>query len=494
MRYLLALLFLCLTCVFPARVLAADELRTPVAYIPIHGPIDDLKARYFQRAVDDAVKAGAATVVVHLTTDGGTLDGGRQMMLTALGVKRNAPMMVAFVDNRAYSAGSLIAFGHDRIYLTPQATLGDIGVIFQNKDGEIAYAPEKIETVVRTLLRSAAQNRGWNEAKLVKMTARNQELWRIDADKAPDWVLEDDLPRYLTAHHDLKRDGDGILRDGKRVGYIVQGKDRLISYTAKEAVDEGMATGLVTDLDTLYTTLGTTKSRVIDLSPSSTESVSWTLAAWAPLLAGLAVLFLVLEFKMPGGLFISLAAICGVAFFVCQFYQELAGALELILIILGIIALACELLVLPTGGLLAGLGALLIAIGLILSFMPDSGQFDMGGAGWLAALWNALRQSIFALGVMAGGAAVLIAIAPRLRAIRRISVETAIDAHTDLPAATLVGHRGVTRTGLSPSGFVTIDGQDLSASSEHGVFVAPGAAVEVIGTQLGEVVVRPVAT
>src|SRR4051812_10035376 len=68
-----------------------------VAYIPIEGMIDEYKARYFKRAVEQAVAAKVAAVVVHLTTDGGTLSGGREMMGIAMGVPKDGPKMVAYV-------------------------------------------------------------------------------------------------------------------------------------------------------------------------------------------------------------------------------------------------------------------------------------------------------------------------------------------------------------------------------------------------------------
>ena len=48
------------------------------------------------------------------------------------------------------------------MYLSETASIGDIGVVFQSPEGEIKYAPEKFETVVRTLLVQAAEQRGWN--------------------------------------------------------------------------------------------------------------------------------------------------------------------------------------------------------------------------------------------------------------------------------------------------------------------------------------------
>lgn len=472
---------------------ATAPLSTPkVAYIPIHTDINPLTARFLERTVADARTAGAQIIVVHITSPGGRVDTTMEMTNVLLSIPKEGPELVAFIDEHAFSAAALIAYCHQRIYLTPRAAIGDIGVIFQGADGKMEYAPEKMETVVRGMLRNAAQNRGWNEAKLVKMTARNQKLWRVDLGQGPEWIIGDDLPAYLLKHAELEQKDDLLMRGKDRVGAVISGEDRLQHYTAKEAIDEKMATGLVDDLDALYTLLGTTKTQVIDLSPTTSESVSWTLAGWAPLLAGLAVLFIVLEFKMPGGLFISLAAVAGVAFFICQFYQDLASNVEVIIVLLGLVVVALDVFVLPTGGWLSAIGLMTLAIGLVLSFMPDANQFKPDSSTWGHDVLSALSSSLMAFAAIAGGLMLAISAAPRLKALKRISVDATIggtsDAADAIPLA--VGERGITRTGLSPAGFVTIADREISASSQHSVYIAAGSTVEVVEKRFGEVVVR----
>src|SRR5690606_20294487 len=103
----------------------------------------------------------------------------------------------------------------------------------------------------------------------------------------------------------------------------------------------------------LWTTLGVDRTSVIDLSPTQNERFAWTLAGFAPLLAGLCVLFIVFELKTPGvGIWAIMAGGCAVLFFFCQFYLDLAASLEVVLVVLGIAAIVVELFILPTGGLL----------------------------------------------------------------------------------------------------------------------------------------------
>ena len=503
--------FLCLCCVLtglkaadtptstaPATAESVTEVKKAdatasttkrIAYIKIEGVIDPGKSRYYQRAMDEAIEQKVDAVVVHLTTPGGRLDSAIEITKAALAVPEGGPLTVAFVDRESYSAGSLIAYAHNRVYLTNVATLGDIGVIFVGADGKMEYAPEKAETVARAMLRSVAQKNGWSEAKLLKMTARNQDLYRFDLPDGPVWVIEDDLPRFLADHPDVK--------DEKKI--LILGEDRLLSYTHQEALADGMATGIVKDLPDLYRTLGGDPSTVLNLAPTSTEELSWTLSGYASLLAALAVLFIILELKTPGiGLWASLAGVCGILFFICQFYMELASYPEVLLILFGIALLVVDLFFLPTGGMLAMVGLTAAMVGLVLAFMPDSTQFAPSSDGWGNSLGVALSNSIMALLVAVGGIIALLLALPKLAVAQRLASVAEITATSDGNEKAVaiinshIGKRAVARSDLSPNGFIHLNDQEMGAVAQHSEFIKAGTAVIIVDMQFGEAVVRTV--
>ena len=482
----------------------ASAAATKVAYLPIDGVIDRRRAVYFKRSLAAAQAAGVTHLVVHFTTPGGELGAGMEMVNAALSVPPNKPRLIAFVDDHSLSAGSLVAYGHDEILVTSQALLGDIGVISQGTDGKIEYQPEKVETVVRSLLRSVAQNRHWDEAKMVKMTARNQSLYRFTVPaSATDvatpgtsppttpptkdiFIIQDDLGTWLADHPDIKSESK----------VLVLGEDRLLSYTARDAVAQGMATALVADLPAVYTRLGVPADAVLDLSPSPTERTAWALAGFAPLLAALALLLVFLEFKFPmGGMWLVLAAIAGTGFFVCQFYLDLASSLEVVLIVVGLLLIVAEIFVVPFAGLLAGSGALLVVAGLVLSFMPTVSQFNPSTEGWNEMAVSAVWQSLSAIIVLTAGTVLVILALPTLAlrtgladaaAIKGTSAG-AIEAEED----TLIGQRGIAHTLLRPGGQVRLAGRILGAVTADGAYIAEGAAVEITAVRYGELVVIP---
>lgn len=477
----------------PESAPAVEASTTPsakAALIVIDGVIDPRQETYFADRLDTALDQGATLIVTRLTTDGGHLEACLQMVdrCLAAGKDRSKVRLIALVEGKAWSAGAMIAYAHHEVYLQPGSHIGDIGVVTINSEGQIEYLPEKIESPVRAHLRTIAEANGWNHAKLLKMTARNQELYRFDAeDGTKHFVIQDDLGTFLAAQPELKTE-DKIL---------VLGEDRLISYTAKEAVEADMATGIVSGIDELWTTLGVERASVIDLSPTPNERFAWTLAGFAPLLAGLCVLFIVFELKTPGvGIWAMLAGGCAVLFFFCQFYLDLAASLEVILVILGIAAIIVELFIFSTGGLLGVGGAMLAALGLVLAFVPDDLQFQPDADGYSAALHSAMIDSLLALVI--GGVAVIYAIRifPHTRAARRLAATGEITATSagdqELAIATLIGQRVEVVSPLRPTGTVRLQGELVSANSEHGQFIDQGAQVEVVAMRYGEAIVRPV--
>ena len=430
------------------------------------------------------------TLLVRIDTDGGEVLHARTMFKRILDLEADGIRTVAFIDFRAISAGALIAYAHEEVYLAETASIGDVGVVFQSQEGEIKYAPEKFETMVRTLLAQAAEQRGWSRGLLLKMTAHKQSLYRVTLPGgAVEYVIEDDLPELLARH-------PGIDRDDPAQVIVYRGPDRLLTLTGLEAVKLGMASGNVADLDAMHERLGISADRVVDLSPRGTERVAWALSRFAPALAGLAVLFLLFELKTPGvGLWAGLAAVLGAGFLLAQYSLDLMENFELLLIVIGVGLLALEMFTMAGGGLLAALGAATGFTGLVLAFLPNEATFDFDDPVFVDALEDAAFGGAAAVGIVAAGAVLAIRYLPRSTALhRRIAVEGEVTAtsagEVEARTGALLGRRGRATEALHPSGTVRIGGESIRARGEHGVYVPAGAPIEVVSVEFGEVVVR----
>ena len=384
------------------------------------------------------------------------------MFKRVLDQKREGMRMVAFVDFRAISAGAMITYAHEEIYISETASIGDIGVIFISREGEMKYAPEKVETVVRTLLVQAAEQRGWNRALLLKMTARNQKLYRAHhEDGTQSFVIEDDLPDFLVKHPEIDKEDDRQL-------VVYRGEDRLLTLTGREAIDLGMATGGAADMDGLYEQLAIDPSTVVDLSPKTFESTAWILATFAPLLAGIAFLLIMFELKTPGvGWFAVAGALCGALFLISQYYLDMAENVEVVLLLAGIVLLAVEFFTMIGGGFIGIAGALLSFAGLVMLFLPNELDYDFSDSRFLDALSQAAANSLLSVGVVAAGLVAFIVIAPRSRFHQGLTVKSEVAATSageiETQAGSMVGRTVTAREMLRPSGTLEVDGTDYSA-------------------------------
>ena len=470
----------------------ASEGYGTVGYMEIDDIIDRFSDRYLARAIEQARTEDIDTLLVRIDTDGGEVHHARAMFKRILDLEAAGIRTVAFVDFRAISAGALIAYAHEEVYLSETASIGDIGVVFQTPEGEIKYAPEKFETVVRTLLVQAAEQRGWNRGMLLKMTAHKQSLYRVALPGGSvDYVIEDDLPEFLARH-------PGVDRDDSKQVLVYRGPDRLLTLTGLEATKFGMASGNVADLEAMHERLGVSADDIVDLAPRGTERAAWALSRFAPVLAGLAVLFLLFELKTPGvGLWAGLAALLGAGFLLAQYSLDLIENFELLLIVIGLGLVGAEMLTMASGGLLAALGAAIGLTGLVLGFLPNELPLDFGDPIFRDALMDAAFGGAASVGIVVAGFVLAIRFLPRTSLHRHIAVQGAVTATSagDIEdrTASLLGRRGTATEALHPSGTVRVGGEPIRARAEHGAYIPDGAVVEVVSIEFGEVVVRAAA-
>ncbi len=93
----------------------------PVVVVPIDGVVDEGMAHLVARAVAQADDEHAAGIVLDINTPGGLVDAAFQIRDSILDAK--VPT-VAFVAQRAYSAGALITLANHTIVMAPGSSIG----------------------------------------------------------------------------------------------------------------------------------------------------------------------------------------------------------------------------------------------------------------------------------------------------------------------------------------------------------------------------------
>ncbi len=410
-----------------------------VVRVAVSGTIENGLAPYVERALLQAAERGAALVILDIDTPGGRIDAAERITDA---VRASRVPVVAWVNPRAWSAGAMIALSAEKIYVAPGGAIGAATPV----DGSGTKASEKMVSAMRAEFRSLAELRG-----------RNPALAEAMVDESID------IPALAPA-------------------------GKLLSLTASQAIANGIADGEAGSLDALLSVSGLPGATVRSISPNWAELVVRfvTNPVVAPLLLSIGLLGLLFEIKAGafgiGGL-VSLASLG--LFFGSSFLLGLAGWEEVLMLGLGVIALAVEVLVLPGFGVAGIVGLLLIGGSMVMALLgsaPTGGDVAtaMGILGaslvitgavffaWIRHLPNSTRWSGLLL---------------------RDSVHRG-EGYLSAPSRDeLVGKGGTALTDLRPSGTAEVEGERVDVVTE-GEFVKAGAAVVVLRAEGYRHVVR----
>jgi membrane-bound serine protease (ClpP class) len=424
----------------------AERGSRPIVYVAtIEGEIDLGLAPHAARVLDEAERAGADAVVFRIDTFGGRVDAAVSIRDALL---RSPLRSVAFVNQRAISAGALIALAAQHIAMAEGATLGAAAPVQAAPGGEAQPAGEKATSYVRKEFRATAEIRG-------RPTDLAEAM--VDADVAVPGVVE-------------------------------QGK--LLTLTTGEALALGVADFRADGLQDVLAELGLAGAEIREVQPNWAESLVRFLTAPAvsSLLLALGTLGVLLELRTPG---FGVPGIVGLAslalFFWAHWLVRLVGWEEIALLAAGAVLLALEAFVVPGFGVAGILGILALVAGLTLSLV---------GAGvTLERLVLALGQVALAVLVALAGALGLLRVLPRLPIGRRLVLAGGLGAETAPPAAPTEpggvrpGDQGIAASPLRPAGIASFAGARVDVVSE-GEYIAAGEGVEVLRVEGSRVVVR----
>lgn len=398
--------------------------------------------KFWQRMLARAADEGARAVIIQLDTPGGLAFDTRDLIIDEL-VKLDVPLY-AWVEREALSAGALIAFACDEIYMAEGTTIGSAAIVNGTGQAIEDTMRAKLESAFAATMRGVAEKNGH----------------RYDVIEA--MMIVDD-------------------EESRTIGPVTVPKGALLNLTASEAVQllDGeplLATGIADSIDDVLEATGLTDAELIRPQPTGFEKIAWILAAWSPLLIILGIGGAWLEFKAPGfGIFGLAALIAFALFFFGNFVAgNLAGYELMAMFILGVILVILEIFVFP--GLIAGtIGGILIIASLWLA-MVDGANFDrIDGDDPLGySLTEVLIKPgiTLAWSMLAALALMLVLMRylPNIPLFRGFIIEESLTsgtAETTGPTS-LVGRTGTAITELRPSGNAEIDGRTVSVIARKG--------------------------
>jgi membrane-bound serine protease (ClpP class) len=461
--------FLVITCLHFSVSLSAEA-----AIIPVEGEIDKFRLVFIRRSIERARSDGADPLIFSINTFGGRVDSALQIatLIGSLDDIKTVAYIPAGPEQLgvSWSAGALISFACNAIYMAPGTSIGAAAPVYQTSEG-VQEAGEKTVSAVRAQLAALAEKNGYPREAAVAM---------VDEDIRLVEVHEEGRPR-------LKISNNGEDEAEK----LVSPKGKLLTLTAGEMERYGISSGSPPTLEALAGELGVESYYVIDPTGADRIVGLITSAAVTSILLTIGLIALYLEITSPGfGVPGTVAIIAFSVMFISGGMLGTLGSLELLLFMCGVALLAVEIFLIPGFGITGASGLLFMGAGLILSRQ----SFILPEGTWQ---WDLFRQNLLLIfGTFAVSfllLAVLMMFFPRIRLFSRLilSAPAGLSASSAETSASnpVPGSRGIARTALRPVGRAEIEGEEYPVQTE-GEWIAACSAVVVIETRGNLTIVR----
>lgn len=440
----------------------AEEVKEKLIYrVDIRDEIGPKVWRLVKKSFDEAGKAQADYILIHMNTYGGMVvyaDSLRSMIL-------NYPKPVwVFVDNNAASAGALIAIACDRIYMREGANIGAATVV--NQSGQAM--PDKYQSYMRSMIRSTAQ-------------AHGRDTVVRGADTTYRWIRD---PHIAEAMVDPSIAIEGVSDSG-----------RIVTFTPHEAMKFGFCDGMAEDIEDVIRQENVGNYTIRSYTPTWMDHIIGFLIH--PIVQGLLIMAIVggiyFELQTPGiGFPLAAAIVACLLYFAPLYLEGFASHWEILAFILGVILLLLEIFVIPGFGIAGISGIVLIVASLVFAGI-DKFSFEFPGQ-----VLQAVVRSLF-LVVSASVISLLLSIWLGSKLIGSRQWAFALHAEqkpeegyvgVDMSVKQKVGQLGQTVTDLRPAGKVRIEDEDYDAVAMFGEYIPKGKQVVVIKYQAGQIYVR----
>jgi len=397
-----------------------------VYVIPIKGDINRATYNFLNHTMDKVIKENPKAIIFEIDTYGGVIVEAEK--IKNLIISSPVPT-IAYVNNKAESAGVLIAIAADNVVVSNTATIGS---------AETIPNTEKVLSMWRGLLRDTAQYRN-----------RDPEIIEAMADK--DIEIE------------------GLIEKGK-----------LLNLTSHEAVKYGIADLATDSYDDILEFFDLANVNINHVE----ESLQVKLAKYisnpyiSSLLLTIGFVGLVIEILTPGfGIGGTISIIGFGLYFGGNILAGNSHWTSLILFVTGLILLVIEAMI-PGFGLPGISGIILVLIGTVLA---------------MGSLKTAVVSLSIAILITTIVTIVLIKMGYRSKLLNKIVLDTAHEGErgylsVDSPIDYL-NKEGKTITELRPAGFIEIDGEKLDALSDGG-FIPKEMPIKVVRVEGSKIFVR----
>ena len=411
--------------------------------------------KFWRRMLKRVNEEQAKAVVFDISTPGGLAFDTAELIMVDM-QKLEVPSF-AFVNQKALSAGALVASGTDAIYMHPVSAIGSAALVSGNGAEIPDVMRAKIESAFNAFVRAVSKSKGRNPDVIRAMMIMDDyfdfgevqveqgELLTLDADQA---VME--------------FDGKPLLADG-----IVKSVDEILKLQGLEGVE------------------------IVQAKQTGMDKFAYWVAAYSSVLILIGIAGAYLEMKAPGfglGGVISLLAF-GVFFFGNYAAGNMAGYGLMILFIIGVILVIVELFLIP-GTMVSGIIGVILVLGTLFFAMVDNLTFDDNSIrGWDSAqAWDFIKAPSLNLAIALIGSSVALLLMmkflPSMPVFNTLVMKKELDQGDAMGSsseakAKRLGLKGMTITALRPAGKGEFDGDVLDIVAANG-FIDEGKAITII--------------
>jgi len=436
---------------------AAATKKTLVYVIPIKDEINSPTLYILRRGLKEAIEQKADAVLLDMNTPGGALDVTFDIMEA---LEKFPGQKLTFIDREAMSAGAFISAVTDEIYFAPNGVIGAAAPVMAT-GGEIDKSmKQKIVSYLRARMRATSEGKGYRGQVISAMIDEDYEF----------------------------KIGEKVLKP----------KGELLSLTATEAMEKYgeppqalLGAGKAADIPALLVAkYGAGNYAVRDFQITWSESLAKYLTGLSPILMGLGMLALFVEFKTPGFGWPGTIGILLLALvFLGNYVAGLSGHEPALLFVIGVALVAAELIFFP-GLVVVALTGVIFMLGSLVwagaDYWPNQPMtVNFSGEMLMQPVVNLGLALVIAIGLFAAFLKYL----PKTGLYQHLAVQGASTSPAQISGAApqsagaiarLTGRRGVAVTGLFPSGEVEVDGRRYQAKVDLG-FVEVNSAIVVTG-------------
>jgi membrane-bound serine protease (ClpP class) len=454
------------------------------AVVVLQGEIDDYSRDTLMRRFSDARAIGADTVILRIDTYGGLVTAGLDISRF---IKQQSDLhTIAFVHNKAISAGAMISMACDEIVMEPVATLGDCAPIMLRTDGSLEAMPDaeraKMESPILDDFRDSAQRNGHDKLLAEAMVAVDRVVHYVQSPQGE--------KRFVNQVDFDKLVGEG-WKPVEGVRDPVDGPKELLTVHSDLAQKIGLCTAIETSPQALAETRG---YQVLDtFAPAAGERIIEALnsAVARGLLITIFIICVQIAFSAPGHGAAEAVAIVSLGLLVgAPLLTGYAQWWEILIIFIGLALVAFEIFVFPGHFVSAIVGVIMVIGGLILTFVPREPGGMPGLMPHLHGTYMAIQKGLI---VVASGmlSSLLLGMwlqryLPKVPFFGKLVLTTTVGSSNTAPLETtawpMIGAIGRAITDLRPGGQGAFYDESLGDERITQVICETGFAVE--GTKL----------